>query len=192
MSSTGTKTRTRHERTSAQVSQRSGVPLRAGRRRRGWLIAAAAVVVVAAGAVGASQLVPSAEPAGDSPTYATFAELAAASEVFVRGEVERSAPTTVEGTTMTAYTVRVDGSTERVGSSVLVLVPAAPSASEATAESEPLQTGTTYVMGLVPMGDDWQPTSRTQAVFEITSGGVQRSSDGSLAVSDTILGKLGL
>jgi hypothetical protein len=149
----------------------------------------AAVLVVAA--LGAVRLFPGSTPAGDSPSYANFDEVAAASEMFVRGEVEKTASTSVEGTAMTAYTVRVDASTGRVGAEVVVLLPAVERASDATAETEPLRVGSSYVLGLVPMGQDWQPTSRSQSVFEVVGGQVQASSDGSVSVSSSVQQELG-
>ena len=131
-------------------------------------------------------------PAGDSPTYATFGALASASEVFVRGEVVQTASTSVEGTAMTAYTVRVDDATKRVGSEAVVLLPAVEEPADGTAESEPLRVGSSYVMGLVSMGQDWQPTSRAQSVFEVIGDQVQPSSDGALSVSRSLQQELGI
>ncbi|WP_420363261.1 hypothetical protein AABM26_02325 [Curtobacterium aetherium] len=151
----------------------------------------AAVVLVGA-ALGAVRSFPSNLPTGDSPSYASFGELAAATDVFVRGEVLETASTSVEGTAMTAYTVRVDASTGRVGSEAVVVLPSVERPSDATAETEPLRVGSSYVLGLVPMGKDWQPTSRSQSVFEVVDRDLRPSADGSLSVGRSVQQELGI
>lgn len=165
---------------------------RGRRRRTRRILVPVAAVVLAVAAVGVVRSFAGNAPAGDSPTYATFGALASASEVFVRGEVVQTASTSVEGTAMTAYTVRVDDATKRVGSEAVVLLPAVEEPADGTAESEPLRVGSSYVMGLVSMGQDWQPTSRAQSVFEVIGDQVQPSSDGALSVSRSLQQELGI
>jgi hypothetical protein len=162
------------------------------RRRRRWILVPVVAAVVVVAALGAVRLFPDSAPAGDSPSYATFGEVAAASDVFVRGEVMTTSSTSVEGTAMTAYTMHIDASTWQVGAEAVVLLPAVKRSSDATAETEPLRVGSSYVLGLVPMGQDWQPTSRSQSVFEVVGGQVQASSDGSVPVSKSVQHDLGI
>lgn len=93
---------------------------------------------------------------------------------------------------MTAYTVRVDASTGRVGSEAVVVLPSVERPSDATAETEPLRVGSSYVLGLVPMGEDWQPTSRSQSVFEVVGRDLRPSADGSLSVGRSVQQELGI
>lgn len=164
---------------------------RGRRRRRRWVFVPVAAAVLVVAALGAVRLFPGSAPAGDSPSYSSFEALTAATDVFVRGEVVQASATSVDGTAMTAYTVRVDASTGRFGAEAVVLLPAVERASDATAETEPLRVGSSYVLGLVPMGQDWQPTSRSQSVFEVVGGQVQASSDGSVSVSRSVHQALG-
>lgn len=162
-------------------------------RRRRWLLGGGVLLVALLVAAVLVPRVLGSGPAGtsDSPSYGTFDDLAAASELFVRGDVVGSSSTMVEGTEMTSYKVRVEASTGEVGSTVAVLIPAVERAADATAESEPLNIGGQYVIALVPMGGDWQPTSRTQGVFAVVDGQVEKSSDKSLAVSQEVSTELG-